>query len=212
MAEELYPTVLVSGSGSIVVAAIGDSLTYGYGLTDRATESYPAILADLLGPHYQVRNYGLSGRSLQSTSDVPYFLEENAQCSLEEEADIVLCMIGSNDTRPAYWQPERFELEYRQMLRRYQAQSSSPDIYAIVPPFVPRPRFGLQNEVVRDILQELIPQIASEEGVFTINLYTVTEGRLEYYSDGLHLNQAGNRVIAEEIYRQIRGVSAEKPS
>ncbi|MFX3947830.1 esterase, partial [Streptococcus suis] len=33
---------------------------------------------------------------------------------------------------------------------------------------------------------------------------TVTEGHLEYYSDGLHLTTLGNQFIAEEIYQHLR--------
>lgn len=42
-------------------------------------DAYPSILLELLGSHYQVANYGLSGRSLLSTSDYPYLKEKNAQ-------------------------------------------------------------------------------------------------------------------------------------
>lgn len=98
MSDIMYPEVLTVGSGAVKVATVGDSLTYGYGLENREKDAYPCILAEKLGHHYQVSNYGLSGRSLQSTADFPYFKEKNAQLSLESEADIVIIMIGSNDS------------------------------------------------------------------------------------------------------------------
>ncbi len=203
MTDIMYPEVLTVGSGAIKVAAVGDSLTYGYGLDNRLQDAYPCILADKLGSHYQVSNYGLSGRSLQSTSDFPYLAEENAQFSLKSEADIVIIMIGSNDSRAAYWNRERFSSEYRQLVERYMNLPSQPDVYVVVPPYVPTSRFGLNNTIIKEELQELIPAIANELGVPFINLYPITEGKLDYYSDGLHLTPLGNRVIAEEIYRHL---------
>ncbi|HFI2441230.1 TPA: GDSL-type esterase/lipase family protein [Streptococcus suis] len=204
MSDIMYPEVLTVGSGAVKVATVGDSLTYGYGLANREKDAYPCILAEKLGYHYQVSNYGLSGRSLQSTADFPYFNEKNAQLSLESEADIVIIMIGSNDSRGPYWNRERFIREYREMAEQYMALSSQPDVYLVIPPYVPTSRFGLNNQIIEDELQKIIPAIGNELGLPVINLYTVTEGHLEYYSDGLHLTPLGNQVIAEEIYQHLR--------
>lgn len=203
MSDIMYPEVLTVGTGAIKVAAIGDSLTYGYGLEDRIRDAYPCILAELLGSHYQVSNFGLSGRSLQSTTDFPYLKEVNAQLSLESEADIVIIMIGSNDSRAPYWNRERFASEYRQLVERYMNLPSQPDVYVVVPPYVPTSRFGLDNSIIKEELQVIIPNIADDLGIKSINLYPVTEARVDYYSDGLHLTPKGNRIIAEEIYRHL---------
>ena len=204
MSDIMYTEVLTVGSGAVKVATVGDSLTYGYGLENREKDAYPCILAEKLGSHYQVSNYGLSGRSLQSTADFPYFNEKNAQLSLDSEADIVIIMIGSNDSRGPYWNRERFIREYREMAEQYMALPSQPDVYLVIPPYVPTSRFGLNNQIIEDELQKIIPAIGNELGLPVINLYTVTEGHLEYYSDGLHLTPLGNQVIAEEIYQHLR--------
>lgn len=203
MSDIMYPEVLTVGTGAIKVAAIGDSLTYGYGLEDRIRDAYPCILAELLGSHYQVSNFGLSGRSLQSTTDFPYLKEVNAQLSLESEADIVIIMIGSNDSRAPYWNRERFASEYRQLVERYMNLPSQPDVYVVVPPYVPTSRFGLDNSIIKEELQVIIPNIADDLGIKSINLYPVTEARVDYYSDGLHLTPKGKRIIAEEIYHHL---------
>lgn len=203
MTDTMYPEVLKIGNGAIRVATVGDSLTYGYGLDDRVQDAYPSILAERLGSHYQVLNFGLSGRSLQSTTDYPYFSEKNAQLSLESEADIVIIMIGTNDTRAPYWHKERFVKEYGEMIDRYQAMSSQPDMYLVVPPYIPTSRFGLNNNLIKMELQVIIPTIAKERGLGCINLYPLTEGHLEYYSDGLHLTPLGNRLVADTIYTEI---------
>lgn len=207
MSDIMYPEVLTIGNGAIKVATVGDSLTYGYGLENRERDAYPSILAEKLGHHYQVSNFGLSGRSLQSTSDYPYLQEKNTQLSLESEADIVIIMIGSNDSRSPYWNKERFIKEYGEMVDRYLKMPSQPDVYLLVPPYVPTSRFGLNNDIVRTELQEIIPRIAEERGLEWINFYPLTERHLEYYSDGLHLTPLGNQLVADRVYTAIMGES-----
>ncbi|MBF0819265.1 GDSL-type esterase/lipase family protein [Streptococcus acidominimus] len=207
MPNVMYPEVMTIGNGAIKVATVGDSLTYGYGLENRERDAYPSILAEKLGHHYQVSNFGLSGRSLQSTSDYPYLQEKNAQLSLESEADIVIIMIGSNDSRAPYWNKERFITEYGELVDRYLQMPSQPDVYLLVPPYVPTSRFGLNNAIVRSELQEIIPRIAEEKGLEWINLYPLTEGQAAYYSDGLHLTPLGNQLVAETVYAAIMGES-----
>ena len=63
MEDVMNPKILTLGHGAIKVAAVGDSLTYGYGLENRREEAYPSVLLDLLGSHYQVSNYGKIGRA-----------------------------------------------------------------------------------------------------------------------------------------------------
>lgn len=208
MTDVMYPDVLVKGAGAIKVATVGDSLTYGYGLENREQDAYPSILADLLGSHYQVSNFGLSGRSLQSTADFPYFNEKNAQLSLESDADIVIIMIGSNDSRGPYWNKERFVSEYRKMVERYINLPSHPDVFLVVPPFVPTSRFGLNNVIIRDELQEIIPKIAQEFDLPFINLYPLTDGKEAYYSDGLHLTPLGNQLVAQTVFSHLLGAKA----
>ena len=204
MEDVMNPSVLILGQGAIKIAAIGDSLTYGYGLENRQQDAYPSILLELLGSHYQVANYGLSGRSLLSTSDYPYLKEKNAQQSLESDADIVIIMIGSNDSRAAYWNKEQFIKEYRDFVKCYIKLPSQPDVFIVAPPHVPTSRFGLNNEVIRDEIQQIVEDVATELGVHFINLYPITEGHPEYYSDGLHLTPLGNRVIAKAIFSALR--------
>ena len=204
MEDVMNPSVLILGQGAIKIAAVGDSLTYGYGLENRHQDAYPSILLELLGSHYQVANYGMSGRSLLSTSDYPYLNEKNAQQSLESDADIVIIMIGSNDSRAAYWNKEQFIKEYRDLVKGYIKLPSQPDVFIVAPPHVPTSRFGLNNEVIRDEIQQIVEDVVTELGVHFINLYPITEGHPEYYSDGLHLTPLGNRVIAKAIFSALR--------
>lgn len=48
-----------------VINCWGNSLTFGYGATDRNTETYPKVLQKLLGDSFTVNNYAVSGEGTQ---------------------------------------------------------------------------------------------------------------------------------------------------
>jgi len=73
--KKAYALLLFSFIGSCVsvpsvsepairIACVGDSITYGAGL--KKGGKYPAVLRDLLGERYAVRNFGLNGATLPS--------------------------------------------------------------------------------------------------------------------------------------------------
>lgn len=61
--------------------------------------------------------------------------------------------------------------------------SSQPDVYLVIPPFVPTSRFGLNNQIIEAELQTIIVEIGNQLDLPVINLYSVTKGHNEYYSD-----------------------------
>lgn len=56
----------------IKVACIGNSITFGYGIKDRIKDAYPEQLGRILGEEYEVKNFGISGRTLLSKGNSPY--------------------------------------------------------------------------------------------------------------------------------------------
>ena len=68
--------VLYAQQHRIKVACIGNSITYGYGLPDRATQSYPVQLQKMLGESYQVENFGKSGATLLNKGHRPYMQQD----------------------------------------------------------------------------------------------------------------------------------------
>ena len=101
-----FAALTAHSADAVKVACVGDSITYGLGLANRATESYPAQLQKLLdefGPEkYEVRNFGNSGRGIYLDSmrgnekrGFRYMPEHKA--ALEWKPDIVICNLGIND-------------------------------------------------------------------------------------------------------------------
>lgn len=202
-----YPDVLVSGSGEIKVICVGDSLTYSQGVMgSRKTDAYPSILARLLGEEYQVLNYGLPNRTLQSTGNMPYCNEDFYTESLAQDADIVIIMLGSNDSKPDFWNAERFEKEYTQLVQQYQNMASAPEVYIMIPTaiYLENPDSGdCSDEIVREELAPIITRVAEATGAKLIDLYIVTEGHPDWYKDGLHPTAEGNEAIAQVICEAI---------
>ena len=48
---------------------------------------------------FEVINLGLGGRTMMKTGDSPYWNEQAYQDALNSEADIVVMMLGTNDSK-----------------------------------------------------------------------------------------------------------------
>lgn len=198
------PKPLVSGEGDYKIICVGDSITYGQGvLGARGRDSYPAILSEITGA--TTVNYGLCNRTLLSSGNFPYKNEHHYADSLEEDANAVIIMLGSNDSKPEYWNKEAFIEEYTQLVRSYREMPTIPVVYVMIPPavFVEQDGTNCDNDTVGGELADAIRQVASELSVTVIDLYSLTADHPEWFSDGLHPNAEGNRAIAEEIARKI---------
>src|SRR5438309_1365900 len=87
------PATQSSSAGVTKLACIGDSITYGSGIKDRAHDSYPAQLAKMLGDKFNVRNFGVSGATLLKAGDRPYSKTKQYQPALDFAADVVVIML-----------------------------------------------------------------------------------------------------------------------
>ncbi|MBO7207931.1 MAG: hypothetical protein J6W10_10010, partial [Kiritimatiellae bacterium] len=121
-------------AAKIKVACIGDSITYGYGIADRANDSYPAQLQKLLDAKepgkYEVRNFGNSGRgiyldSMRGREKRGFRWMKEHKAALEWKPDIVISNLGINDCGEyikEYTGARRrgqFEGDYRDLLSDY---------------------------------------------------------------------------------------------
>ena len=134
---------LPSAWAQIKVACVGDSITAGYALTNPGTQSYPAQLQILLGSGYSVGNFGLSGATLLKQSDFTYWNSSQHTNSLAYNPDIVLIMLGTNDTKPWNWNATNFAADYHDLIAQYQALPTQPKVYICLSPpvYAPNP-FG----------------------------------------------------------------------
>ena len=87
-------TILKNLKDTIKVACVGDSVTYGYGISNWPNNNYPFILGGILGGEYTVNNYCQSGSCVQSNLNKPYSSKSHYKKSLEFEPNTVIFMLA----------------------------------------------------------------------------------------------------------------------
>ena len=204
-------------SRKIKVACVGDSITNGGGTGSSALYSYPAVLQRLLGEEsYEVRNFGVGGSCLLKNGSYPYWTTGSYAESKAWDADIVLLMLGTNDSATVAANREAFVTQYSELIEIYQNLPSRPKVYVATSPYSSYPNFNITNTSVRDNLVPLEKQVAGEKGCALIDIYAATEGRYSLYNDGVHPTEEGYVYMAGIFYEAIRdflpeGVTVVKP-
>ena len=89
--------------GQIKVACVGDSITYGHSVSGWSKNQYPAVLQELLGDSYHVANFGVSGACVNKKGNKPYISRTVYEESIKYDADILVLMLGSNDSKTKNW-------------------------------------------------------------------------------------------------------------
>ena len=191
--------------GQIKVACVGDSTTYGHGTTSWPKNTYPATLQALLGDAYHVNNYGVSSQCVQTTGDRSYRDLPHYQESLEYDADIVVFMMGSNDSKPINWRgADAFRADLESLLDTY----SDAEIYLCTLPsafFLEGQTEGVTNHniqpLVTDEIAEVTRQVAADRGYTLIDIHALTAQHPEWFAaDGVHPSNDGAAGMAQEIY------------
>lgn len=198
--------------GQIKVACVGDSVTYGHSIKNWPKNNYPALLGELMGEEYHVRSFGVSGSTVQPDGDQPYNITKAYAWSHDYQPDIIIFMMGSNDSKPENWKGEEaFVKEYNAMLDTYLDVENPPEIYLCTPPVANFPEgvtegltnYDIQPEYVT-VVAQLTRQVALERGLTLIDIYAATEGHREYFGkDNVHPNNDGARLIADEVFKAI---------
>ena len=194
------------------IVCIGDSITYGAGVSaTRETESYEAFLQNLLGDEYLVLNFGVSGSTMMNSGDKPYREQPSCANAFRIDADILILMLGTNDSKDINWPGNdgAYRNDYVSFLTDYQAEHPETKIVLMQPPMCfPDDRiggigFGISNDVIRDEIYGIVADISEEFNCTLIDLYSLTENHPEWFEDGIHPNAAGNEVIANYICEKL---------
>ena len=196
---------------TIKVACVGNSVTYGYGLTDPATESYPAVLQGLLGNSYTVRNFGHSGATLLKNGHRPYYKTKEFQKAIAMHPDIVVIHLGLNDTDPRDFAlyRDQFIPDYSWLIDTFRQVNPKARIYIckMTPIFTGHPRFMSSTQTWYKKVQQSIEKVAQINHVPLIDLYRHFHDRPDLITDKptLHPNKAGAAALARVIYQHLTG-------
>lgn len=203
-----YHPLKKAESGQIKVACVGDSITYGFGIKDHDVNCYPAVLGRLLGGGYTVNNFGFSDRTAGFGANRPYVNETLYDESLEFEPDIVVIMLGTNDSKPYNWVDEdSFVSDYEKIIRSYQALDSKPKIYIGIPPqtfpVLGKVRYEIDGDAVIEKVCPAVRRVAKEMNLPIIDINGLLKDKPELFVDGVHPNSEGAQLVAELVYKEI---------
>lgn len=190
----------------IKIACIGNSITYGVGTRNPAKDSYPAVLGQMLGDGYEVRNFGVSARTMLMKGDNPYMKEERYRQALDYNPDIVTIKLGTNDTKPQNWRYKSdFKKDMETMIRTLRALPSKPEIYLCYPIPAYAVQWGINDSIIVHGVMPVINRLAAKYGLKVIDLHTPLTGMKECFADNVHPNEKAAVHIAQAIYRQLTG-------
>lgn len=194
--------------GQTRVACVGDSITYGCMVPGQAWNNYPKQLQKMLGDDYCVGNFGYSSRTASKSGDYPYTAEKLYQKSLDFQPDIVVLMLGTNDSKEWNWDPEVYARDLAELVHSYQALESSPEVWLVLPPPVfpkgDKVMYGIRGEIIDSEICSIISRLGESENLPVINMHAVFDGRSDLFLDGVHPDALGARRFANAVYDALR--------
>lgn len=208
----------MSSEDKTVVACVGDSITYGTGVENRKEYCYPVRLQQMLGTkEYQVGNFGVEGVTVQKKGNIPYVNETVYEKSLKYDADIVVMILGTNDSKKVNWKnTESFEKDYRELTENYEKLPQTPKLILATPPKVFEASAEWNEDTLMSdaVIQEeckIIKKIGEEKKIPVLDLYTLTENHPQWFrEDSVHPNQKGAEQIAVAVAEEIKSMESSQ--
>ncbi len=182
-----------------ILACVGDSITQGVGA--KRGQSWPAQAQRVLGKKWQVKNFGLSGTTLMNSGNRPYQKSQQFKDALSSNPDVVVIMLGTNDTKPVNWRhsAKDYEADYRDLISDFQKIASKPRIYLCLPPYIAKKgRWGINNEDTKAQIP-IIKKIAKNLKLGIIDVYAALEGQDDLIPDTVHPSTGGATLIAKAV-------------
>ena len=196
----------------VKIAVVGNSITEGYTVGIPSRDAYPAQLQLYLGDNFLVGNFGVSGRTMLKKGDSPIWIEPLFQDALAFEPDILIILLGTNDSKPQNWDiyGEEFDDDYLAMIDTFSVGDKNPEVWACLPP----PAFAVQWSI-RDsvIVNEVIPsieQVIARRQLKSVDFYTPFIGHNEFFPDDIHPNATGHNIMAKILYEALTGDSIQQ--
>ena len=190
-------------SNPVVVDCVGDSITHGSGASSTAN-NYPSLLGDLLGPGYKVLNFGESGATLLKNGDSPYWKRESYAASAAAAPNVVIIMLGTNDSKPWNWKfKSQFASDYEALIDYYASIPTHPQIFVCTPPPVPGlGNYGINEPNVLEMIP-IVEQAAAARSVPVIDVQAGIPSDAYYFVDRVHPNDNGYILLASAIYEGL---------
>ncbi len=202
-AEYIWNSLINNGQ-PIKIACIGDSITFGAGIKDRNNNSYPAQLQKLIGSKFQVKNFGVSARTLLKRGNYPYWNEKAYKNALAFNPNYVIIKLGTNDSKPVNWQYKgEFTDNLKELVESFLKLPSRPKVFLSTPAPVVTDRWGITQAVVANEVIPSVQSVAKNLKLQVIDFHNAIPAEKRLVPDGVHPNAAGAAYMAEAAYKAI---------
>ena len=204
----------VTTKGVKKIACVGDSLTYGHSWTD---EAFPVYLQQLVADQgCEVGNFGLNGASITGTNPslyLKYTEQKQYTDSLAYDADVVVIMLGTNDSKDWKAAEPNFENWYIDLIESYQEKNPDVEIILVTaPPTLENNKFNIPNNVIKEQICPVQRDVAEELELPLIDFRQICEEndggyesllRTDAAFDGVHLSVEGAQLLARLIFDEL---------
>jgi lysophospholipase L1-like esterase len=190
---------------TIRISCVGNSITAGARIIHPEKNAYPAQLQQLLGSGYEVKNFGVGGRTVIRDCDRSYMATPAYQEALKSNPDIVTIKLGTNDSRLPYrLQIDSFMADYKTLIHSFQQLPTHPRIILLLPvtSYVTDTMRQTEAAIAKLILPR-IRQVAFEEKLELIDLHSITADMPATFPDSLHPSSLGATILAKRVYEAI---------
>jgi len=189
---------------AVRVACIGNSITFGAGIKNRSRDSYPSVLARMLGDSCWVKNFGVSARTMLNKGDHPYMNEPAYKNALAFNPNIVVIKLGTNDSKSFNWKYKAdFMKDAQTMIDAFKGLPSQPKIYLCYPSKAYLTGDGINDDIISKEIIPMIKKLAKKNDLSVIDLHTAMDGMPELFPDRIHPNEKGAQVMAKAVYQSI---------
>jgi len=207
-AQDSSPIDIGKYKEPIKLACVGDSITAGVGAGKG--RSWPDQVRGMLGEKWDVKNFGVSGTTLLKNGDNPYQKKGAFKNAKDFNPDVVVIMLGTNDTKPQNWKnfKKDFEPDYKDLAKQFAETANKPRIFVCYPPYVAKDGHWGINEP--NVLLEIpvIKKVAEDMKLGLIDVHGATSGKDGLFPDNVHPNADGAKVIAAAVFKALTGKEA----
>jgi acyl-CoA thioesterase-1 len=184
------------------ILVLGNSLSAGFGL--KSSEAYPALLAKKLraaGLNFQVTNASQTGGTTEGGL-------ERLPAHLKRKIDIFILELGINDAFRGV-PVDQIQNNLQQMIDKVKARN--PDVRVLIA------GMQLPNYAVDDYVfafGKMFGELAAKNGGSLVPylLDGVAGDPSLNLPDGIHPNVAGQKILAENVWRVLEPVAREVPN
>ncbi len=183
------------------VACIGNSITFGAGVSDPKTQSYPAQLQSMLGNGYLVSNFGHSGATMLKNGDLPYWGVAEFGNAKAFNPDVVIIKLGTNDSKSWNWGAYggQYVGDYESMIDIFRALPSKPKVFVCYAAKAFGAAYGIDENVLATKVRPDVKKISKDKGVSLIDLFDATKNLSANFPDGVHPDAVGSGAIAAKV-------------